>query len=89
MAKRRSAPVSLSDEDRTRIERIRTSRQPLAEHVRRAERDGWKIAGCYKNPAISGDSVIRRSGIQELLEDSQQGQFRVLIAETLNRVSRH
>ena len=53
-----------------------------------AEREGWTIAGAYKDSAISGDSVILRSGVQALLEDARRGLFEVVVAEALDRVSR-
>ena len=28
-----------------------------------AEREGWKIAGAYRDAAVSGDSVILRPGV--------------------------
>ena len=54
----------------------------------RAAREGWKIAGAYKDSAISGDSMILRPGIQALLEDARRGMFEILVAEALDRVSR-
>ena len=54
----------------------------------RAAREGWKIAGAYKDSAISGDSMILRPGIQALLEDARRGLFEILVAEALDRVSR-
>ena len=54
----------------------------------RAEREGWKIAGAYRDAAISGDSVILRPGIQGLLEDARRGLFEIVVAEALDRVSR-
>ncbi len=53
-----------------------------------AAREGWKIAGTYKDSAISGDSMILRPGIQALLEDARRGLFEILVAEALDRVSR-
>ncbi len=53
-----------------------------------AAREGWKIAGAYKDSAISGDSMILRPGIQALLEDARRGMFEILVAEALDRVSR-
>ena len=53
-----------------------------------AGREGWKIAGAYKDSAISGDSMILRPGVQALLEDARRGMFEVVIAEALDRVSR-
>ena len=54
----------------------------------RADREGWKIAGTYKDGAISGASVILRPGVQALLEDAGQDAFDVVLAEALDRVSR-
>ena len=54
----------------------------------RAEREGWKIAGTYRDSAISGDSMILRPGIQALLEDARRGAFEIVVAEALDRVSR-
>ena len=54
----------------------------------RAERECWKIAGAYKDSAISGDSMILRPGIQALLEDARRGLFEIVVAEALDRVSR-
>ncbi len=53
-----------------------------------AEREGWSVAGCYRDAAISGDSMILRPGIQALLEDARRGLFEILVAEALDRVSR-
>ncbi len=55
---------------------------------RRIACEGWKIAGAYKDSAISGDSMILRPGIQALLEDARRGLFEILVAEALDRVSR-
>ena len=54
----------------------------------RAEREGWKVVGTYKDSAISGDSVILRPGVQALLEDARRGAFEIVVAEALDRVSR-
>ncbi len=43
----------------------------------RAAREGWKVAGAYRDSAISGDSVILRPGVQALLEDARRGMFEV------------
>ena len=53
-----------------------------------AGREGWKIAGAYKDSAISGDSMILRPGIQALLENARRGLFEIVAAEALDRVSR-
>jgi len=54
----------------------------------RAEREGWKVVGTYKDSAISGDSVILRPGVQALLEDARRGAFEIVVAEALDRISR-
>ena len=54
----------------------------------RATGEGWKIAGTYKDSAISGDSMILRPGIQALLKEARRGTFEILVAEALDRVSR-
>ncbi|KXF79401.1 resolvase [Paramesorhizobium deserti] len=53
-----------------------------------AKRGGWKVVGCYKDAAISGSTVILRPGIQMLLQDAQAGQFDIVLAEALDRISR-
>ncbi len=54
----------------------------------RAEREGWKMVGTYRDSAISGDSVILRPGVQALLEDARRGAFEIVVAEGLDRISR-
>ena len=51
-------------------------------------RAGWSVAGSYRDAAVSGDSVILRPGVQALLEDARRGDFDVVVAEALDRVSR-
>ena len=41
-----------------------------------AGREGWKIAGAYRDAAVSGDSVILRPGVQALLEDARRAKAR-------------
>ena len=53
-----------------------------------AKREGWKIVGTYQDAAISGASMILRPGIQALLQDAQAGQFDIVLAEALDRISR-
>ena len=37
-----------------------------------ADREGWRIAGAYRDAAVSGASMILRPGVQALLEDARQ-----------------
>ena len=53
-----------------------------------AKREQWKIVGTYKDAGISGASMILRPGIQMLLQDGQAGQFDMVLAEALDRISR-
>ncbi|WP_079211269.1 recombinase family protein [Brucella pituitosa] len=53
-----------------------------------AKREKWKIVGTYKDASISGASMILRPGIQALLQDAQAGQFDMVLAEALDRISR-
>ena len=53
-----------------------------------AARDSLRVVGAYRDAAISGSSVILRPGIQSLLQDAQGGQFDVVMAEALDRISR-
>jgi site-specific DNA recombinase len=53
-----------------------------------AAREQWEVVGMYDDPAISGDSVILRPGVQALIQDAQRGKFDVVLAEALDRISR-
>jgi site-specific DNA recombinase len=53
-----------------------------------ASREGWRIVATYKDAAISGASVVLRPGIQTLLQDARRGDFDVVLAEALDRISR-
>lgn len=54
----------------------------------RAKREKWKIIGTYKDAGISGASMILRPGVQALLQDAQAGEFDIVLAEALDRISR-
>ena len=54
----------------------------------RAKREKWKIVGADKDAGISGASVVLRPGIQIRLQDAQAGQFNIVLAEALDRISR-
>ncbi|NKW82587.1 recombinase family protein [Ochrobactrum pecoris] len=53
-----------------------------------AGRERWQIVGSYEDAAISGSSTILRPGIQRLVQDAQRGEFKILLAEALDRISR-
>ena len=53
----------------------------------RLEHEGWTLSATYTDHAKSGASALR-PGYQKLLEDARRGEFEVLIAEALDRLSR-
>ena len=53
----------------------------------RAVREGWQVVDSYSDRSISGASLIR-PGIQALMQDAQAGQFNIVLAESLDRISR-
>ncbi|WP_309083333.1 recombinase family protein [Chelativorans sp.] len=53
-----------------------------------AAREGWTVVQTYSDAAISGASIVRRPGIQQLLADAQRGRFKIVLAEALDRLSR-
>ncbi len=53
-----------------------------------AMHEKWTVATTYQDAAISGASVILRPGVQTLLRDAQRGQFDIVLAEALDRISR-
>jgi site-specific DNA recombinase len=53
----------------------------------RIEREGWTYLHAYCDRAVSGASRLRR-GYQKLLEDARRGEFDIVVAEALDRLSR-
>ena len=53
----------------------------------RAEREGWRIVDSYSDRSVSGASLIR-PGVQALMQDAQAGRFNLVLAESLDRISR-
>ena len=51
------------------------------------ESQGWTYLHAYTDRAVSGASPMR-SGYQKLLEDARAGEFDVVVAEALDRLSR-
>src|SRR5260370_15555329 len=54
---------------------------------RRVEAEQWSLVNTYTDHAISG-SIRMRPGYQKLLEDARAGEFDVVVAEALDRLSR-
>ena len=53
----------------------------------RIEREGWEYLRAYSDRAVSGASALRPA-YQSLLEDARRGQFDIVVAEALDRLSR-
>ena len=52
-----------------------------------ANTKGWELVGRYADASLSGASLMR-PGIQELIADALAGEFDVVLAEALDRISR-
>ena len=53
----------------------------------RAEREGWTVAEIFTDMAISGASM-QRPGVQRLMQEASRGEFDIIVAEALDRLSR-
>jgi len=53
----------------------------------RIEREGWQLVSTYTDRAQSGANHLR-PGYQKLIEDARGGEFEVVVAEALDRLSR-
>jgi site-specific DNA recombinase len=53
----------------------------------RIDKEGWVFLTSYTDHAITG-SIRMRPGYQKLLEDARSGEFDVVVAEALDRLSR-
>ena len=53
----------------------------------RIRREGWTYLRSYQDRAMSGASRLRPA-YQQLLEDARRGQFNIVVAESLDRLSR-
>ncbi|MCR9196216.1 MAG: recombinase family protein, partial [Hyphomonas sp.] len=53
----------------------------------RADKEGWRLYQCYTDHGQSGASLVR-PGVQMLMQDAQAGKFEVVIAESIDRLSR-
>jgi site-specific DNA recombinase len=54
----------------------------------RIEREGWQYLHAYSDRSTSAASAVLRPAYQALLEDARRGQFDVVLAEALDRLSR-
>ena len=67
------------------------SEQSIEDQVRicraRAEREGWEVVDVYADYAISGASAARPR-FQQMMAEARTGQFTLILAEALDRLSR-
>jgi DNA invertase Pin-like site-specific DNA recombinase len=65
--------------------------QSLEDQIRlcktRIKREGWHLVSTYTDRALSGASQLR-PGYQKLQDDARRGEFDVVVAEALDRLSR-
>ena len=54
---------------------------------RRIEQEGWSLTEVYSDAAISGATTLR-PGYHKLMEDARKGEFDIIVAEALDRLSR-
>src|SRR5437762_3436422 len=62
------------------VDQVRLCRERIAD-------EGWTFTDAYTDAAMSGASRLR-PGYQKLLEDARRGEFDVVVAEALDRLSR-
>jgi site-specific DNA recombinase len=53
----------------------------------RIEKEGWQYLRAYTDRAMSAASALRPA-YQQLLEDARRGEFQIIVAEALDRLSR-
>ena len=54
----------------------------------KADREGWQTFKEYSDPATSGKTFFLRPGIQAIVADAHKGRFQILLAESLDRITR-
>lgn len=54
----------------------------------RAMREGWEVVGQFADRAISGASIVLRPGIQDLMQAVSRKDVDIVMAESLDRLSR-
>lgn len=72
--------------------RLQNENNDASNHQFRACRDyaaqqGWKVVATYDDQDRSG-ADLQRPGLRAVLEDAGRGQFDILLAESLDRLSR-
>ena len=69
------------------LQRAASIEDQLLVCTERVVREKWTVAATYTDRGISGASQLR-PGYQELLEGARKGEFDIVLAEALDRISR-
>jgi site-specific DNA recombinase len=70
------------------LQSIRSIEDQIALCRQHLEQKSWTETVVYSDRAISGGAMVTRPGIQELIRGAANGQFNVVVAEALDRISR-
>lgn len=81
----RVATYARYSSDNQRAASISDQQRICHEEVRR---NGWRVVADFTDAALSGSSLLLRPVIQALLRGATNGEFDVVIAESLDRLSR-
>ncbi|SDO18609.1 Site-specific DNA recombinase [Paenibacillus sp. yr247] len=52
------------------------------------QQKGWELAGIYADEGITGTSTAKRTQLQLLMQDAEQGKFDVVLVKSLSRLAR-
>ena len=65
-----------------------SSKDQIARCIKYCKEIGYEVAAVFHDEAVSGASVINRSGVRDLIDSALCGYFECVIAEDLSRISR-
>jgi site-specific DNA recombinase len=54
----------------------------------RAQREGWSVIEVYEDAGISGAAMVNRPGLLRLRADAAAKKFEIIVAESIDRISR-
>jgi site-specific DNA recombinase len=86
-SRRASVRVSIYARYSSDLQRAASIEDQLLVCTERVVREKWTVAATYTDRGISGASQ-HRPGYQELLEGARKGEFDIVLAEALDRISR-
>jgi site-specific DNA recombinase len=53
-----------------------------------ASKQGWEVIEVYRDDAISGASMVNRRGLQAMMKAAEAGQIKIVLTESMDRLSR-